>query len=336
MSTIAERLSAVDTKLNNILTNANTQLTNKGKTAVSDLSDLPSAVGELKNPTGTKSITQNGTVDVSQYASANVNVPTPTPNLQSKSVTITENGTTTITADSGYDGLNGVEVTTNVSGGGSQAVLPNGIMFQGSQVQDMSWLEDVDTTQIIDMLLFFYNCSNLQIVPLFDTSNVTTMESSFQGCLKIQNMPLLNTGNVTNMRNMFNNCNLLTTVPLFNTSKVTSMANMFYNCYAITSIPNFDTSALQLMQSMFYNCSLLTTVPSFNTNKVTNMYNAFSGCGRLSNDSLNNILLMCANATSYTGTKTLKYIGLTSTQANNCTQLSNWASAQSAGWSKGY
>ena len=68
-------------------------------------------------PTGTKSITQNGTVDVSQYASANVNVPTSSPTLQSKSVTITENRTTTITADSGYDGLDEVEVTTNVSGG---------------------------------------------------------------------------------------------------------------------------------------------------------------------------------------------------------------------------
>lgn len=40
------------------------------------------------------------------------------PNLQNKSVTITENTTTTINPDSGYDGLNEVEVTTNVSGGG--------------------------------------------------------------------------------------------------------------------------------------------------------------------------------------------------------------------------
>lgn len=125
MSTIAERLSAVDTKLNNILTNANTQLTNKGKTAVSDLSDLPSAVGELKNPTGSISITQNGTVDVSNYASANVNVPTPTPSLQSKSIEVTENGTQTITPDSGYDGLNEVEVTTNVSGSGGKNVQFN-------------------------------------------------------------------------------------------------------------------------------------------------------------------------------------------------------------------
>ena len=41
------------------------------------------------------------------------------PNLQSKSVTYTENGTVTITPDEGYDALSSVDVTVNVSGGGS-------------------------------------------------------------------------------------------------------------------------------------------------------------------------------------------------------------------------
>ena len=42
------------------------------------------------------------------------------PILQDKSITIKENGTQTITADEGYDGLNNVEVTTDItsSGGG--------------------------------------------------------------------------------------------------------------------------------------------------------------------------------------------------------------------------
>ena len=40
------------------------------------------------------------------------------PSLQSKSVTITSNGTNTITPDAGYDGLSSVDVTVDVSGGG--------------------------------------------------------------------------------------------------------------------------------------------------------------------------------------------------------------------------
>lgn len=58
-------------------------------------------------PTGTKSITSNGTSDVTSYASVSVNV---SPSLQSKTATPTESAQT-ITADSNYDGLSSVTVS---------------------------------------------------------------------------------------------------------------------------------------------------------------------------------------------------------------------------------
>ena len=99
---------------------------------------------------------------------------------------------------------------------------------------------------------------------------------------------------------------------------------------------NVDTSNVTNMGNIFYNCSKLKTIPELATNKVVSMGSAFYNCVMLSTESLNNILAMCANATNYSGTKTLQSIGLTSAQATTCTGLSNWSAAQSAGWTTGY
>ena len=66
-------------------------------------------------------ITENGTTEIvptSEYGLRRVEVVADVaPNLQDKQVTITENGTTTITADEGFEGLNSVEVSSNVHDG---------------------------------------------------------------------------------------------------------------------------------------------------------------------------------------------------------------------------
>lgn len=62
---------------------------------------------------GTLEITQNGLYDVDGYQQADVDVAGGQATLQEKSVTITQNGETTITADTGYDGLS--EVGLNVT-----------------------------------------------------------------------------------------------------------------------------------------------------------------------------------------------------------------------------
>lgn len=220
-----------------------------------------------------------------------------TPNLQSKSVTITENGTQTITADSGYDGLDEVEVTTNVSGGASEynakvvttpistayTSYPNAIRF-------IKEFPAIDLTGFTSCQSFFNNCNNLEKVEVFDTSNVTTFEGMFKACKKIKTIPQFDTSKVTNFKNFCNDCNLLENVPILDTHVASPYS----------------------MSGMFQLCSNLT------------------------NESLNNILYMCAHVGSGSAYRTLAYIGLTSAQATTCTGLSNWSAAQSAGWTTGY
>ena len=90
------------------------------------------------------------------------------------------------------------------------------------------------------------------------------------------------------------------------------------------------------MKYIFDKCTSLETTPWLDALNVTNMVQMFYNCIKLSDESLNNILAMCANATSYTDTKTLKYIGLTSDQANRCKTLSNYSAFTAAGWTTGY
>lgn len=182
---------------------------------------------------------------------------------------------------------------------------------------------------------FSYN-TTLKYAPLVDTSSATNMNSMFEGCNNLLKVPLFDTGKVTTMQSMFAYCNLLTTIPLFDTSKVTTMFSMFESCQKLKSIPQFDTQNVTSMFVMFRNCSSLEDVPILDTTKVTTILNMFTSCSSLSNDSLNNILQMCINATSYTGTKTLKEIGLTSAQATTCQSLSNYQAFLNAGWTTGY
>ena len=119
-------------------------------------------------------------------------------------------------------------------------------------------------------------------------------------------------------------------------SGATSLASKFSYNKTLKYMPLVDTSSVTNMNSMFSNCTNLTTIPELNTSNVTKMLYMFNGCSSLNNESLNNILAMCANAVKITSNKTLKYIGLSSDKANKCKTLSNYSAFTSAGWTTGY
>lgn len=95
------------------------------------------------------------------------------PVLQEKSVEITENTTTTYTADEGFDGLKSLEVTTNIasSGGGQEWQVP----------ADMQWakqvlLDDVQDNYTKKVLMMYGDYS--PTIDLSDTQYILALKTS--------------------------------------------------------------------------------------------------------------------------------------------------------------
>jgi len=140
----------------------------------------------------------------------------------------------------------------------------------------------------------------------------------------------------TDLTSKFVNNKTLYYLPFIDTSNATIFASFCQRCDNLVEIPLLNTSNATNMASMFNGCASLIYVPLLNTANLTNMNNMFNSCYKLNNESLNNILMMCANATNYAQTKTLKAIAISSTQATICTELSNYQAFLNAGWTTGY
>lgn len=170
--------------------------------------------------------------------------------------------------------------------------------------------------------------------------NVADLTDKFNDNKNIKIMPLVDTSNATTMNGMFYNSNIME-IPLLNTENVKDMISMFYSCVLIETIPLLNTSKCEKMGTMFLGCRNLKNVPILNTSKLYNsnsLSNTFGGCLSLTDESLDNILQMCINATIYRGTKTLAKLGFSATyySASRIQALTHYQDFINAGWTIGY
>ena len=205
--------------------------------------------------------------------------------------------------------------------------------------------DNLNTSNVENMYFAFSNCCSLKKVTI-NTSKSTDCTNMFNGCIVLEEVGNLDLRKAPKITNMFKGCNNLKTIGtiqgLSTTSSNANASSMFYNCTKLVNAPSFDTSKYKRLGSMYYNCLALENVPIYNFSSIENANNSvssmFYNCRKLTNESLNNILASLKTATGITTAsyKTLKAVGLSSTQATTCTSLSNWADLESAGWTTGY
>ena len=168
-------------------------------------------------------------------------------------------------------------------------------------------------------------------------ASITSMGSKYKGNKELRYFPTVDLSNVTSLIQTFLGCTELEEIESLNTtSNLAYMTLAFNSCSKLKKIPTFNISNVENLYGVFGGCEKLEDVPVFNLSSATRVDGMFSNCPSLSNESLNNIMESLISATNYTGTKTLAYVGLNSTQATTCTTLSNWTALQQAGWTTGY
>ena len=169
--------------------------------------------------------------------------------LQAKSVEVTENGTSVVAPDDGFDGLKSVEINTNVPKRfecGDGYFLP--ITSAQKNLTLISRLQKVD-------------------ISCWDFSSYTNMASMFNGCSSLQQLDVsgLDTSKVTNMSSMFIGCSSLQQLDVsgLDTSMVTSMYYMFHSCSSLQSLDlsMWDASLINIsMYATFYSCINLKSI----------------------------------------------------------------------------
>ncbi len=227
-------------------------------------------------------------------------------NLQTKSITITSNGTTSVTPDINYDGLSSVSITTNVPTGGDTPEkgfvvnewdtngYPKNITLINMEQVPAYYFYGYNATNGIGAKLettnlgapnkigtyAFYNCANLKNVVLSNQlSSIDLDAGAFNNCSALQTINLPARITDYNKAGVFQGCTNLILSSMPDTNNITLGNYYFYNCSKIT-IFELPTAIKYIGNSSFENCSNI-TISKLNDNTTYVNARAFYNCSKI-------------------------------------------------------
>lgn len=265
---------------------------------IEKLTNIADAIREKTNNTKEMSL--------EQMADAIHNIETIN-NLQDKSVTITENGTQTIVADEGYEGLSSVEVNSEVVGTG----LDFSSIYGTEQAQDFNsfYLENANkeivfAKEIKDYIesknltnwngLCWTTFPNPQFMPSVNIKP-TTINRTWVNCSKMDKFPLLDLSSVTDFTCAWDGASKIKRFPKMDFSKGIYFTQTWKGCTNLVELPFDELPNATSCELMFQDCVNL--VAEYFNIKPTNMNSCFVRCSKLPN-----IYTDCSNNTNFGNT----------------------------------
>lgn len=193
------------------------------------------------------------------------------PVYEEKNVSITQNGDSTITAESGYDAISKVNLSVNVpQPSGKITITQNGTDIDVSSYASA----DVNVPAGADLSEYFKSTGTgsnyspylwqtlAKKIPAFTLSG-TTLKNAFSGYPDTTIPDISNFSNATNFENFCYSCSNLINVDLSNkqfSTSVVNMGNMFADCYNLeeANLSSLGRTGYSFVgNSMFGNCSKL-------------------------------------------------------------------------------
>ena len=284
-------------------------------------------------PSGTLSITTNGTQDVTTYASVAVQVPKPGPDMYT-SYELNSSGTL-VKGPS----VVAFEPITDVASNCLKDAFYSNSTITGKI--DLSSLTTV--TGSYGFSNTFSSCTGITSVDMSHLRSITASyacNSMFKNCTHLQTAKLDSLTTVTGnnaCQSMFEGCSRLTTfvgadVDLggITTIGLSSCSRMFYGCSALTGrvdLGSLATISNNGCEYMFANCTRITSVDMSSLEKVRNgnsFYYMFSGCEGLTSLDLSSL----TEVNAWQGCAQMFYrcTGLTSVSLPSLKTISGYAS----------